>query len=142
MRLILILWGFFLALQASSGGIPDMETDPGSAHPLKRFDAEALDRSMGEKFLLFEVVEVKNPEAVPLAFTVYYLPTGKDRRYLGSFSLYPPDNPGRFLVPTQGKVGKDGEILLYLLPPEDAKSAKSVHVNFNDIKMVDRLDHE
>lgn len=117
-----------------------METNADSAHPLKRFSAKALDRSKGEKFLLFDVFEVENPKAIPVAFTVYYRAAGQDRRYLGSFSLYPADNPGRFLVSTQGKIGKDGEVLLYLVSLDETESVESVHVKLREVTLVDRLD--
>jgi len=67
------------------------------------------------KFVQVEVVEVVNPKKYALTFEVHYQPTSSAKIYLGSFSLYPADNPGKFIVPTQGKVKNEGAIMLSMV---------------------------
>jgi len=70
------------------------------------------------KFVEVEVTQVTNPRKHPLTFEVRYRSTGSEPTYLGSFSLYPSDNPGKFLVATQGKVKGAGAIILSLITPD------------------------
>gem|GEM_PF-4703167 len=142
LRWLLMLCGLIYGTQASGGGSEAMQDKTGlleHAHPEIRYPANELDRSAGEKFLLFDIFQVVNPSAVPLAFTVYYQKPGQGRLYLGSFALYPADNPGRFIVPTQGKVSRDGEVFLSLVPLEQEDGAQAVQIKLREVKLVDQL---
>ena len=66
------------------------------------------------KFLEFEVTKVENPKAYPVSFLVNYSEVGKANALLGGFSLYPPFNPGKFKVPTNGKLSPSGTINITL----------------------------
>ena len=154
MRLFLMIWGLLSGLAAWGGGRPT-ESDTlhilQQAHPSLRYDVRELDRTAGDTFLLFDIVQVVNPAAIPLTFTVYYQPSGKDQLHLGGFALYPADNPGRFIVPVQDKLGYEGEILLELAmdaapettptaPAEKSNGTASVRVKLRDVKLIDQLD--
>ena len=52
----------------------------------------------------------------PVAFDVRYRAESGERIHLGTFSLYPPDNPGRFIVATQGRVRGHGAIEITMVP--------------------------
>lgn len=65
------------------------------------------------KFVVVEIATVTNPRSLPLSFDVAFRSDGREVP-LGSFSLYPPNNPGRFIVATQGKVSPGGEIVVTL----------------------------
>jgi hypothetical protein len=67
------------------------------------------------KFVRVEVAEVKNPKRYALTFQVHYQPKDGTTIYLGSFSLFPADNPGTFIVATQGKVKQGGAIVLTMV---------------------------
>ena len=67
------------------------------------------------KFVEVEVVEVVNPAVAGLSFEVYFKPAGAPRVLLGTFSLFPANNPGTFIVPTQGKVDRTGTLIVAML---------------------------
>jgi len=74
------------------------------------------------KFVQVEVVEVQNPKQYTVTFKVEYQLKNAERVFLGSFSLYPSDNPGKFIISTQGNVRDQGAIVLSLVVPDDFKS--------------------
>lgn len=88
------------------------------------------------KFVQIEVAEVVNPKRYALTFEVYYQPTSTAKIYLGSFSLYPPDNPGKFIVPTHGKVKNEGAIVLSILIADKVDSGDAVKVKVKKIKFL------
>jgi len=58
----------------------------------------------GRDILEVSVIEVSNPRQTPIEISVYFSPAQKgstdkeDRIAVGSFSLYPADRPGNFLI--------------------------------------------
>lgn len=90
----------------------------------------------GARFVQVEVTEVVNRKRVPLSFEVRYQAKDKTRIYLGSFALYPADNPGKFIVATQGKVKGDGAIVLTLVVPEKVEAEDVVKVGIKRISLV------
>ena len=93
------------------------------------------------KFVQVEVAEVRNPQNRPARFEVFYQPQDGDRVLLGSFSLYPPNNPGKFIVPTQGKVKAEGKLILSLAKPEGVAAGDQVGVSVKKLKFVSDVDH-
>lgn len=90
----------------------------------------------GFKFVQVEVTEVVNPKKYPLTFEVRYQSKNNVKTYLGSFSLYPADNPGKFIVATQGKVKDEGAIILSLVPPDKIDSRDTIKVAVKKIKLL------
>jgi hypothetical protein len=88
------------------------------------------------KFVQVEVAEVVNPKKYPLAFKVFYQSGADEKLYLGSFGLYPSDNPGKFIVATQGKLKKDGAIILTLEIPDNVAASDTIKVGVKKIKLV------
>jgi hypothetical protein len=88
------------------------------------------------KFVQVEVAEVLNPKRYALTFEVHYQPTSTPKIYLGSFSLYPADNPGKFIVPTQGKVKNEGAIVLSMLIADKVNTGDLVKVRVKKIKFL------
>ena len=88
------------------------------------------------KFLQFEVADVNNPGKVPLAFTVHYRPVRGEQSLLGIFSLFPPDNPGRFIIATQGKLEMGGTIVVALTPLEESEDPKGIRVRLKRISFL------
>jgi hypothetical protein len=80
------------------------------------------------RFVEVRVVEVVNPDKVPLTFEVWYKASAEAKVFLGGFSLYPADNPGRFIVATQGKVKDEGAIVLSLIIPDTAPNRGRIRV--------------
>lgn len=74
----------------------------------------------GFKFVQIEVTSVVNPKKHALTFDVAYQPAGAEQIHLGSFSLFPSDMPGTFIVATQGRVKSGGSIVLSMATPDSA----------------------
>ena len=74
----------------------------------------AADLKPPPKFVIVRITQVENPKQVPLRFTVSFRPVRGEETALGTFSLYPADRPGRFIVATQDKVEPGGEIIVEL----------------------------
>lgn len=87
------------------------------------------------KFVQVEVTEVNNPQKYPVKFEVSFQPKDQEKILLGSFSLFPPNNPGKFIVATQGKVKGEGKIILTLLTSEQAKAADTLRVGVKRIRL-------
>lgn len=85
--------------------------------------------AQGFKFVQIEVTSVVNPKKHSLAFQVDYQAQGKERIHLGSFSLYPADMPGKFIVPTQGKVQDGGTLVLSMVSPDSVARGDTVKVS-------------
>jgi hypothetical protein len=88
------------------------------------------------KFVQIEVADVLNPKRYALTFEVHYQPTSTAKIYLGSFSLYPADNPGTFIVPTQGKVENSGTIVLSMVIADKVNTGDPVKVRVKKIKFL------
>ncbi|HXQ71691.1 MAG TPA: hypothetical protein VN844_14450 [Pyrinomonadaceae bacterium] len=97
---------------------------------------EAGDREVERsKFVQVEVTEVHNPQKYPIKFQVSFQPKDGEKIFLGSFGLFPPDNPGRFIVATQGKVKGEGKIILSLVTSEQAKAGDTLRVGVKRIRL-------
>ena len=88
------------------------------------------------RFVQVEVIYVKNPQKRPVQFRVHYQPNDGERILLGGFSLYPPDNPGKFIVPTQGKVKAEGKLILSLVKSDQVVAGDVVEVNVRPMRFV------
>jgi hypothetical protein len=84
------------------------------------------------KFVEVQVSQVSNPAQAALSFAVTYQSAGETIP-LGSFSLYPADHPGTFIVPTQGKIASSGSIRVTMENPDnDAR----IRVTIGRIELV------
>lgn len=90
----------------------------------------------GNRFVQVEVVKVVNPKKLPVAFKVYYQTMRNEQVYLGSFGLFPSDNPGKFIVATQGKLKNGGAIVLTLVKPDKSEAGDVVQVGVRKIRFV------
>ena len=88
------------------------------------------------RFVQVEVIKVTNPQKRPAQFEVYYQPNDGEKILLGGFSLYPPDNPGKFIVPTQGKVKVEGKLILSLVKSDQVVAGDVVEVTIKPMKLV------
>lgn len=91
------------------------------------------------RFVQVEVIKIMNPLKRPAQFEVHYQPNEGDRILLGAFSLYPPDNPGKFIVPTQGKVKAEGKLILSLVKSDQVVAGDVVKVDVHPMKFVNRI---
>lgn len=90
------------------------------------------------KFVEIDVAEVSNPKKIRLAFEVLY-GAGKEgkveKRLLGTFGLYPPDRPGKFLVATRGGLRRGGAIVLSMQVLDEVKPEDRVEVTVSRISL-------
>ena len=92
------------------------ETDPrvrDLAHPhlSQRIDN---DNPAAFDYVRLSVARVNNPKRVGLIFDVAFVDDGGSRVQLGGFSLYPPDNPGSFIVATRHLINSPGFVVVSL----------------------------
>jgi hypothetical protein len=106
---------------------------PSIVQPL---DPRHMEQGRAYKFVQVEVAKVVNPKKYPLTFQVYYQLSSDVKTYLGSFSLYPADNPGKFIVATQGKLKNEGAIVLSLVIPDNVDTGDTVKVAVKKIKLL------
>ena len=106
---------------------------PSIVQPL---DPRHMEQGRSYKFVQVEVVKVVNPKKHALTFQVHYQLNSDVKTYLGSFSLYPADNPGKFIVATQGKLKNEGAIVLSLVIPNDVDAGDTIKVGVRKIKLL------
>jgi hypothetical protein len=82
----------------------------------------------GCKFVQVEISRITNPKRYAIQFKLYYLPTNDEKVYLGSFSPFPADNPGKFIVATQGKVRDQGSLILSMVLIDKPEPADEIQV--------------
>jgi hypothetical protein len=94
-------------------------------------DENAASASYGH--VKVEVVKVINPEKHPVSFDVYYQSGRSEKTLLGTFSLYPNDHTGRFIVATQGKVTTPGTLILEL---KIAPTARNIQIATTPMTLI------
>lgn len=150
---------FALALAAACGARPERARDSARAHNagsptvasqerLREMNlaAPTLVEPLGEqaaaarenRFVRVEVVNVVNAKRLPVTVRVDYAPATGKRVHLGSFSLFPSDRPGTFIVATQGRVNGGGAIVLSLEKPAAATASDTVRITIRPITFVNR----
>jgi hypothetical protein len=91
-----------------------------------------------QKFVQIELTRISNPNKQPLIFEVYFLAQNGDKTFLGTFSPYPPDNPGKFIVPTKGRLRNDGAVVLSMLLPNTTESKCAVSIKVRKFTFRER----
>ena len=87
------------------------------------------------KFVEVTVTSVENPGKHSVSFEVYYVAPNNERIFFGTFSLFPADNPGRFIVPTQGKLKGGGKLILTLVLPPEVRDTDPIKVTAREMKL-------
>ena len=90
------------------------------------------------KFVQVDVSSVVNPNRRTVTIAVDYAPPTGPRVHLGTFSLFPADNPGKFIVATQGKLRPEGSVVLTLQRPPNATSTDTVRLVIRSIHLSTR----
>jgi hypothetical protein len=85
------------------------------------------------KFVQFEIGELINPRPVRITFEVRYLSDNGAETFLGSFSPFPSDNPGTYIVATRGSLRTGGAILLSMIPLDQVEPEDEVQVEVKAI---------
>ena len=151
-RAILAILPFvFSASQAEGNGV--VEANQQSRPVSKRIVAHVLDlahRSLEEsieprlrepgrqKFVQVEVSAVHNPDLIPISFEVRFT-SNRDATaeeiFLGVFSLFPPDNPGTFIVATRGRLESSGTIRVSIELPGARPTSQTLTVNVEPLSL-------
>jgi hypothetical protein len=87
------------------------------------------------KFVEVDIADVVNPRRVRLTFEVHYQRGNGEKLLLGSFALFPPDHPGKFIVATEGRLRSGGAIVLSMVVldevgPQDKVRATVRRISF------------
>lgn len=90
-----------------------------------------------KKFVQIEIAEVLNPGKIPLSFTVHSQSPEGETSLLGTFSLFPPNNPGRFIIATQGKLQTGGAIIVDLIPLQAFEAHHEIQVKIHSISLIE-----
>jgi hypothetical protein len=104
-------------------------------NPVLTAPVPSAPESARRKFVVVQIAKVENPREVPLTFAVSFRPAAGHEQTLGTFSLYPADHPGRFLVATQGKVAPGGAIALRI--EGEAAEADDIRVSVGTITLAE-----
>ena len=82
-----------------------------------------------------DIADVVNPKRIRLTFEVHYQrESGNgEKLLLGSFALYPPDNPGKFIVATGGRLRSGGAIVLSMRVLDEVGPEDRVRVTVRQI---------
>ena len=100
------------------------------AHP-KISERIETDHASAFDFVRLTVAQVDNPKRVGLSFDVAFIGDRGTQVQLGGFSLYPPDNPGSFLVSTRHSIDSSGFVVvtLHTVTPVDAGTRLTVTIS-------------
>ena len=91
-----------------------------------------------QTFVQLEITQLENPNRVPLSLTVEFESPQRGRIYLGSFNVGPGDNPGKFLVATQGTLQAGGKMRVTLLPLRSVSDNEGVRLRLRPLSLTTR----
>ena len=106
-----------------------------SARPsiVQTIDATAI---AAASFVRVEVAKVDNPGKYALSFNVDFRDSDGKSSRLGTFSLFPPDNPGSFIVPVQHKLRAGGSVVVSLVIVDTPAPDAQVRVGIGKISLT------
>jgi hypothetical protein len=91
------------------------------------------------KFVEIDIADVLNPKRIRLTFEVHYRRENGEKLLLGSFALFPPDNPGKFIIATQGRLRNGGAIVLSMRVLDEVGTEDKVRVTVRQISFRPRI---
>jgi hypothetical protein len=87
-------------------------------------------------FVQIRIVHVVNPQRIGVLFEVTFLADDGSRARLGSFSLFPPDNPGQFIVATQHRVRSTGSIVVSLRTAQPIDASTPLTIGIGSVALI------
>jgi hypothetical protein len=125
------------AVKVREGGCTGGDRGPYTLDLANASVSQAIGPELGDaaaqKFVQVEVAAVVNPKRIPVAFEVHYRPDKGDTMLLGTFALFPPDNPGTFIVATSGRLRSNGSIVLSMAALDRTSADDEVRVEVKRI---------
>jgi hypothetical protein len=124
-----------------SGGTPE----PGKRPVILDLEHRELVRPIGpdmaepsrQKFVRIEIIQVHNPRQLRLAFEVRFRADGRKEVLLGTFALFPADNPGDFIVATRGELRKEGTVILSMQVLDELKPGDEVRLSLKPLSFLE-----
>ncbi len=127
--------GLLLCLATASANAGGYTLDGVTRSAVQTIDPEVT-APQTKKFVQINVAEVINPQRIPLSFEVHYRNVQGEKIFLGTFSLFPPDNPGTFIVATGGRLQTGGTVIVSLIPLQEINVQSEVQVCLKRIAFV------
>lgn len=132
-----------IASMAAPAGDRERSNDAPPGHVLS-LSAPTLDYSVDpaltaaseRAFVQVTVIKVRNPQRIPISFEVYFRAANGKKIYLGNFSLFPPDNPGKFIVATRGLVEAGGLVSVTLVALQPVPPTQDLCVTIGSIRLI------
>ena len=139
-----------LFASASDGGEAGM--DKGSTSRSRKQDSLLLDLANREivqpigselaeparqKYVRVQITDVHNPRELRLTFEVRYRLHGGKEVLLGTFALFPPDNPGNFIVATRGELRKEGAVVLSMKVLDEVEPGDEVRLAVKPLSFLE-----
>jgi hypothetical protein len=107
------------------------------AHPSVTQHVDPTDSGGGQSdFVQIRILQVVNPQRIGVLFEVTFVPDSGLPVRLGSFSLFPPDNPGRFIVATQHRVRSAGSIVVSLQTVQPVDASTPLAIGLGSIALI------
>lgn len=87
-------------------------------------------------FVQVVIAAVANPQRIPVSFVLRFHARDGKASYLGSFSLFPADNPGTFIVATGDKLEAGGRVSVTLVPLQPVLSTQVVDACVASVRFI------
>ncbi len=143
MQLLLVTLCLHAACAGVAAGGHEHASCAGSGHrlslaapTLEQPDEAASVAASEQAFVRVVVAGVVNPQRIPISFVVRFHARDGKAGYLGSFSLFPPDNPGTFIVATGGKLEAGGRVSITLVPLQPVPAMQVVSVCVGSVRFI------
>lgn len=95
-------------------------------------DLEIAARARAARIIEVEFAQLINPDRIRVIFEMHFRSESGDEIKLGSFSPFPPDNPGTYIVATEGVIKPGGAIIISMIPLDEVKPDQEVKVVIRD----------
>ena len=106
------------------------------AHPSFTRHVDLSEDPAAFDFVQIRIVQVINPQRIGVLFEVAFLADGGARVRLGSFSLFPSDKPGQFIVATQHRVRSSGSIVVSLLTAQPVEPSTPLTIGIGSVALI------
>ena len=120
--------------------MPDVSRDDSAYHldlraPSVHQDVGDDAAAAGAKLVAIDVFAVTNPNRLSLSFELRYQASAGEELFLGTVSLYPSDNPGKFVVATGGRIRERGVLLLTMVSPDSGDGRDAIRVSVRRLEL-------
>jgi hypothetical protein len=90
-----------------------------------------------QKYVRVQITDVHNPRELRLTFEVRYRFQDSKEVLLGTFALFPPNNPGNFIVATRGELRKEGAVVLSMKILDEVKPGDEVRLAMKPLSFLE-----